>query len=405
MIGSGQRRIGQYELCKHLASGKTSELWIGRDPQSGQYVVVKVCYTTLKANSEEMLQFRQQAELVAALHHPNIARIYDLSIIPSRNPEGRFASMVCLITEYIEGQSLAAYMLNTPGRAKARPGAEVVQIFTPLSQAIDYAHGHGVIHGNLKPANILLRKGSAAPGQVGEPVLTDFGFLKLLEPGGVTASPFYLSPEQVRGQPAIEQSDIYALGVMLYEFCTGVLPYRGSRPIAIMMQHINTPPTPPALMNTTLPAALASVILRGLAKEPAKRFANASSMAVALAHSLNMPIPESLGKPASIQSIIRELEQKHTFEPDTESSLPSFATASQKMVQALNNAPLRVCPAQHSPLLPGRACGGKKLSTPGCSPASWRLCWPDLAPSGRCCSPRRTIRAYHPTGSWVMRIL
>ncbi|HEY6543216.1 MAG TPA: serine/threonine-protein kinase [Ktedonobacteraceae bacterium] len=324
MIGSGQRRIGHYELYKHIASGKTSELWIGRDPRSSNYVIVKVCYTTLKADSEEMLQFRQQAELVAALHHPNITRIYDLSIIPSRNPANRFASMVCLVTEYIEGQSLAEYMLNTPGRAKARPGAEVVQIFAPLSQAIDYAHQQGVIHGNLKPANILLRKEGGAPVQVGEPVLTDFGFLKLLEPGGASASPFYLSPEQVHGQPAIQSSDIYALGVMLYEFCTGVLPFRGNRPVAIMMQHINTPPTPPALMNTTLPSALTGVILRGLAKEPAKRFVNASSMAVALAQSLNIPIPDSLGKSASIQSIISELEHSHTFEPDTESGLPSF---------------------------------------------------------------------------------
>ena len=306
-----------------------SELWIGRDPRSRQYVIIKACYTPLKADSEEMLQFRRQAELVAALHHPNIARIYDLSIIPSRNPESRFASMVCLVTEYIEGQSLAEYMLNTPGRAKVRPGAEVVQIFAPLSQAIDYVHQHGVIHGNLKPTNILLRKESGAVGQAGEPVLTDFGFLKLLEPGGATASPFYFSPEQVRGQPAIQQSDIYALGVMLYEFCTGVLPFRGSRPIAIMMQHINTPPTPPALMNTTLPAALTGVILRGLAKEPAKRFVSASSMVVALAQSLNMPIPESLGKSASIQSIIHELEQSHTFEPDTEYPLPAFSASHQ----------------------------------------------------------------------------
>ena len=328
MIGSGQQRIGKYELYKHVATGKTSELWIGRDPQSRNYAIIKVFYTTLQANSEEMLQFRQQAEQVAALHHPNIARIYDLSIVPSRNPASQFASMVCLVTEYIEGQSLAEYMLNTPGRAKTRPGAEVVQIFAPLGQAIDYAHQQGVIHGNLKPANILLRKDSAA-GQPGEPVLTDFGFLKLLEPRGATASPFYLSPEQVRGQPATQQSDTYSLGVMLYEFCTGVLPFRGSRPIAIMMQHINTPPTPPALMNTTLPSALISVILRGLSKEPEKRFINASSMAVALAQSLNIPIPESLSKSANIHSIMRELEDSHTLEPHTESALPSFS-ASQK---------------------------------------------------------------------------
>jgi eukaryotic-like serine/threonine-protein kinase len=328
MIGSGQRRIGKYEPYKQIATNKMSELWIGRDPQSRNYAIVKVFYTTLQADSVTMLQFRQQAEQVAALHHPNIAHIYDLSIIPSRNPESQFATMVCLVIEYIEGQSLSEYMLHTPGRARTRPGAEVVQIFSPLSQAIDYAHQQGVIHGNLKPSNILLRKDTGA-GQPGEPVLTDFGFLKLLGSGSGAAGPFYLSPEQVRGQPASQQSDAYSLGVMLYEFCTGVLPFRGNRPIAIMMQHINTPPTPPALMNTAIPSALTNVILRGLAKEPERRFVNASSMAVALARSLNIPIPESLSKSVSIQSIMRELEDSHTLEPDTDSALSSFS-ASQK---------------------------------------------------------------------------
>lgn len=328
MIGSGQRRIGKYELYKHIATNKMSELWIGRDGQSRNYAIVKVFYTTLQADSVAMQQFRQQAEQVAALHHPNIARIYDLSIIPSRNPESQFVSMVCLVTEYVEGQSLSEYMLNTPSRSKVRPGAEAVQIFVPLSQAIDYAHQQGVIHGNLKPTNILLRKdtGMSLPG---EPVLTDFGFLKLLEPRGGTASPFYLSPEQVRGQLATQRSDTYSLSVMLYEFCTGVLPFRGNRPIAIMMQHINTPPTPPELMNTALPSALPNVILRGLAKEPEKRFVNASSMAVALAQSLNIPIPESLSKSTNIQSIMRELEDSHTLESHSEPTLPSFS-ASQK---------------------------------------------------------------------------
>jgi len=130
----------------------------------------------------------------------------------------------------------------------------------------------------------------------------------------------------VRGQPATERSDIYSLGVMLYEFCTGVLPFRGNRPIAIMMQHLNTPPTQPALMNTSLPSAMTNVILRSLAKEPEKRFASACSMSVALAQSLNIPIPESLSKSANIQSIIHELEDGHTLQPLLETdTLPSSA--------------------------------------------------------------------------------
>ncbi|MGH2497675.1 MAG: protein kinase domain-containing protein [Ktedonobacteraceae bacterium] len=332
MIGSGQQRIGKYELYKRMATNKMGELWVGRDSQSKSYAVIKVFYTTLHADSDAMLQFRQQAEQVAALHHPNIARIYDLSIVPARNPEGQFASMICLVMEYIEGQSLAEYMQNTPNRGKLRPGSETVQIFTPVGQAIDYAHQHGIIHGNLKPSNILLRKDNEAGGQPGEPVLTDFGFLKLLETRGGTASPFYLSPEQVRGQSATERSDTYSLGVMLYEFCTGVLPFRGSRPIAIMMQHLNTPPTPPALMNTTLPSALTNVILRSLAKEPGRRFANASSMSVALAQSLNVPIPESLSKSVNIQSIMHEMEDISTLLSQAEADMSPFSasTSSQK---------------------------------------------------------------------------
>jgi len=296
------------------------ELWIGYDPQSNSYAVIKVFYTTLQADSDTMLQFRQHAEQVAALRHANIARIFDLSVIPSRNPESSIASMVCLVMEHVEGQTLADYMQNTTSRGKIRPGPEAVQLFTPMCQAIDYVHQRGIIHGNLKPTNILLRKNDASPDQIGEPVLTDFGFLKLLGIKNGTTSPFYLSPEQIRGFPATERSDTYSLGVMLYELCTGVLPFRGNRPIAIMMQHLNTPPTPPALMNAAVPSALTNVILHGLAKEPERRFSNASTMAVALAQSLNIPVPESLCQSASMQDIMHELESSNTLQPFSEST-------------------------------------------------------------------------------------
>ncbi len=204
--------------------------------------------------------------------------------------------MVCLVTEYIEGHTLADYQRSTSSTAKMRPGTHMVDLFTPISQAIDYAHQHGVIHGNLKPRNILLNSRTTAQGQIGEPLLTDFGFTKLLRQGSTTTSPFYLSPEQIRGNAATERSDIYALGVILYELCTGVLPFRGNRPVAIMVQHLNTPPTPPALMNPTISSALAQVILRSLAKEPEARFASAASMTVALARALNAPVPELLSQ-------------------------------------------------------------------------------------------------------------
>lgn len=322
MIGAGQQRIGKYELHKRLVTSKMRELWIGFDPQSGSYVTMKVLYTTLQADSEAMLQFRQQAERVAALQHPNIVRIQDLFVFPSRNHDSAAASMVCLVMEYIEGYTLADYMQHTANIGKVRPGAKIVQIFTPVSLAIDHAHQHGIIHGNLKPSNILLRKANEAPDQIGEPVLTDFGFLKLLGTNTGTASPFYLSPEQIRGYPATERSDTYSLGVMLYELCTGVLPFRGSRPVAIMMQHLNTPPTPPALMNPTVPSGLTNVILRSLAKEPERRFSSSLSMAVALAQALNIPIPETLSQSANIPAIMYGLEDSNAFQPLAQADVP-----------------------------------------------------------------------------------
>ena len=314
MISAGPRRLGKYEFHKHLANSKWGELWIGYDLQARSYVAIKVFYTTLSADSDLLAQLRQQAELIEALQLPHIIRIHDLLVFPSKNPASPVVTMVCLVTDYVEGQTLADYMQHKQGIGKIRPGAELVELFSAVSLALDHAHQVGIVHGNLKPSNILLRRGTSTAGQVGEPVLTDFGFIKLLGTNGSTSSPFYLSPEQLRGYPATEESDIYALSVMLYELCTGVLPFRGNRPVAIMMQHLTAQPTLPALMNPSVSSALTNVILRGLAKEPEKRFSSPVSMAVALARALNTPIPDSLSQVADRPDVISELGNSSEFQ-------------------------------------------------------------------------------------------
>ncbi len=292
------RRVGKYELQKRLVRSNASEFWRAFDPQEQHYVTIKFSYTNQQVDSGFMTRFVQEAEKVAALHHPNIAQLYDVYFFPSKQLDNLATSIICMVMDYVEGQTLADYIRSTPSAGKLPPGAEIVHLFTSISLAIDYVHQHNIIHGNIKPTNILLDKSVPSQGRIGEPVLTDFSFSNLLRNNGGNIAPFYFSPEQIKGQPLNARSDIYSLGVILYELRTGVLPYRGNRPVAIMMQHINASPTPPALMNPTISPALANVILRSLAKDPAARFPSASSMVVALAKSLNMPVPESLDQSA-----------------------------------------------------------------------------------------------------------
>src|SRR5581483_7052920 len=194
--------------------------------------------------------------------------------------------------------------------------AEIVYLFTSLGVAIDHAHQCGVIHGDIKPSNILLNKHNTAKFASGEPMLTDFGLTQILESdhsngsAASIANPFYMSPEQARGLPANNRSDIYSLGVLLYEVCTGVLPFRDESSVAVMMQHIDRLPTPPILINPNIPPALSEVILRAMAKNTATRFPMASLLAAAIADacSIQKSAHISLGPAATSQDekLVRE---------------------------------------------------------------------------------------------------
>jgi eukaryotic-like serine/threonine-protein kinase len=223
--------------------------------------------------------------------------IHDVHVLPSPNPSSS-TSLICLAMEYVEGGSLADYIASTSAAGRIPPPSEVVQIFTSIARAINIAHQHNIVHGNLKPTNILLKQNSNTAGRMGTPLLTDFGTNTLLPNRNGHDIPFYLAPEQIKGAPAEERSDIYTLGVILYELYTGVLPFRGNRPVAVMMQHINALPTPPNLVNPALSPALTQVILRCLAKDPRDRYPDAASLVVALAEALHVAVPEDLHRSA-----------------------------------------------------------------------------------------------------------
>jgi len=295
------KRLGKYELRERLGQGGMAEVWKAFDTQLKRYVAIKILHPKLLEDPNFVTRFELEAQLIASLHHPNIVQIHDFQV--SRPPESD-RTLAYMVMAYIEGETLASYIGHTSAQGKIPSPVEIVNLFTSISLAIDYAHGLGMVHRDIKPANILLDKNNTTRNSMGEPILTDFGLAKLL---GVSAStftanqlgtPLYTSPEQARGYAGNERSDLYSLGVILYEMVTGVQPFRGTTPIEVLSQHLNATPTSPVLLNPNIPPALTMVIVTALAKDPNARFASAATMTAAIAESLKVPVPEVLGQPA-----------------------------------------------------------------------------------------------------------
>src|SRR5881396_2790805 len=294
------RRLGKYQLQQQLGHGSMAEVWKALDTQLQRYVAIKLLHANLKEDPHFIARFEREAQLIASLHHPNIVQIHDFQIASSEE-EGTIAYMVM---DYVEGQTLADYIRRTSSLGNVPSPPEIVQLFTSIGLAVDYAHQQGMIHRDLKPANILLDQQNTTRNPMGEPILTDFGLARLLGASSATltatqlGTPLYIAPEQVSGYAGNERSDIYSLGIILYEMVTGALPFQGDNPTQVMSQHLNTPPPSPVIYNPNISPALIIVIMRCLAKDPAARFTSASSLAAAIAEALNVPVPESLGKPA-----------------------------------------------------------------------------------------------------------
>jgi serine/threonine protein kinase len=296
-------RLGKYELLNRLGQGGMGEVWKARDTQLRRYVAIKILHPNLQENPDFVTHFMREAQFVASLQHPNIVQIHDFQLTDMQG-SGVTAYMVM---DYVEGGTLADYIRATSRKGLFPPAEDIVYLFTAISLALDYAHQKGMVHRDIKPANILLDKRATTSKPMGEPILTDFGIAKLQGGGAATVThtaigtPLYISPEQAKAQVATERSDLYSLGVILYEIVTGITPFRGNNPIAIMMQHVNEMPTPPTLINPNISPALSEVVLRSIAKDPAARFPTASAMTVTLAQSLGVRVPSSLSKPTSMK--------------------------------------------------------------------------------------------------------
>lgn len=291
--------IGQYALQQRLNQDGGSEVWRAYDTGARRTALIKFFRTDTSDMSATLDNYVQAAQRVAALHHANIVPIYDVHILPSQDSHGS-ASLMCLATKYVEGSSLVDYIHTMSATGKVPPAGDVMAIFTSIAQALEVAHRNGIVHGNLKPSNILLERSHSGLGKI---LLTDFSQTKFPTNKNNNDIPYYVSPEQIRGELAEERSDIYALGVILYELYTSALPFQGKRPIAVMMQHISALPTPPDLVNPTISPALTQVILRCLAKNPQERFPNVAALVVALGNALRIAPSHDLQRSALLSTV------------------------------------------------------------------------------------------------------
>jgi eukaryotic-like serine/threonine-protein kinase len=378
-VGTELQYLGKYELLERLGFGGIAEGWKAFDIQLQRYVVVKIPHADLQNNPDFMVRFwslplDQEVQVIASLHHPNIARIHGFQVsLPqaSRNP------LAYMVMDYIEGQSLADYIRNASfNKGEFSPAADLLRLFASLAAAIDYAHQQGIIHGNIKPSNILLDKRDTSHNPMGEPMLMDFGITRLL---GISAgalshwesdSPSYISPEQAGGHPGNERSDIYALAVILYEMCTGVQPFRGENAQDVLIQQVSTMPPAPKEINPAILPTLSAIIMRNLAKDPAERFPSATTMAVALEKALDTSNSETIRLPPYPKNTIKGTST-HSSTPSnlltalgsSETSSASIFTAQTSPQPSVPVSPLSVTPSPLSPpgLIRSRRWHIKKL--------------------------------------------
>jgi serine/threonine protein kinase len=340
--------VGPYEMKVLLGAGGMGQVYRARDPRLDREVAIKVLTDALSKEPGYLERFRREARAVAKLNHPNIVQVYDF---------GEQGDLTYLVMPLMTGGTLRDYLAHR----RILPLSEALSIMEQVGGALQYAHERGLVHRDVKPANILM----SAEGRA---LLSDFGIVRLVQPGDTSAtltrkgafvgSPEYAAPEMVVGDAVDHRADIYALGVMLFQMLTGQLPFIGSTPVALMMMHAQQQPPKPRSLNADIPPAVEAVMLKALAKQPAERYQTMAEFLAALRAASAAPAVEA--RPAQVR-------------PGDVSDLPTVATYGTP--QAPGSGPAVYSPSGLGsgppPAWVGPSSGPSGWAPQGSGPSGW----------------------------------
>ncbi|HEX5782516.1 MAG TPA: PASTA domain-containing protein [Solirubrobacteraceae bacterium] len=283
---------GRYRVLRKLGSGGMADVYAAEDQQLGRRVALKVLHRRFAEDEQFVERFRREASSAAGLQHPNIVAIFD---------RGEWDGTYYIAMELVEGRTLKEVIR---GKGPAPPEA-AVDITLQILRAARYAHKHGVVHRDIKPHNVLI-------DQDGRVRVTDFGIARagtsdITETGSVMGTAQYLSPEQAQGRPVDARSDLYAIGIVLYELLTGQVPFDAESPVTVALMQVSEPPLPPRELNPSIPAPIEAVVLRAMEKDPGRRFQSADEFITALEtrQEILPPLP-----PPPVEEILEEEDRR-----------------------------------------------------------------------------------------------
>lgn len=268
----GKKLGGRYEIEELLGQGGMSAVYKAMDPNLKRIVAVKMIHAHLSNDPGFVMRFEEEAAAVAKLRHPNIIQVYDFN-----HDDGTYY----MVLEFVPGETLQDYLKRLNKDERYLPTKQAIQFAANVSDAIDYAHQRGLIHRDIKPANVMINV-------QGEAILMDFGIAKIIggqkhtATGAVVGTAMYMSPEQIKGEQPDRRTDIYSLGVTLFEMVSGHPPFEADSAMTLMMMHVNDPVPDLRRINPEAPDGLVGIINKALAKNPDERYQTAAQMATAL---------------------------------------------------------------------------------------------------------------------------